>query len=154
MKRILCAASVLLGTVPLVSQVQPAAPPSFEVASIKPSAPDDRGGRYLTMQGAHQFVARNYTLKFMVMAAYNVPARGVTGGPPWTDSDRYDILATTPGETRPNLNQQFGGALPPANADTPAKPDLFAAMQQQLGLRLQSSRDNVDVIVIDRVERP
>jgi len=27
-------------------------------------------------------------------------------------------------------------------------------MQQQLGLRLQSSRGMVDVIVIDRVERP
>src|SRR5262249_16985305 len=49
---------------------------------------------------------------------------------------------------------QFGGLLAMAKVDDPQKPDLFSAMQQQLGLRLQSSRGSVDVIVIDRVERP
>jgi uncharacterized protein (TIGR03435 family) len=32
-------------------------------------------------------------------------------------------------------------------------PDLFTAIQEQLGLRLESTRGSVDVIVIDHVER-
>jgi uncharacterized protein (TIGR03435 family) len=49
---------------------------------------------------------------------------------------------------------QFGGLIPLAKVDTPPKPDLFSAMQEQLGLRLQSARGPVEVLVIDRVERP
>ncbi len=233
---------------------------SFEVAAIKPTPPDFRG-RFATMQGAHQFVARNYTLKYMVAAAYNVPPRLISGGPAWVDTDPYDILASTPGEARPSVDEQmamlrtlladrfklaihreprefslyaltvakdgtklkestaapdqqpdlvnrvfpdhillparnatmaqfasmlqravldrpvvdrtglsarydfdlewtpdetqFDGRLPPPpNSDTPRKPDLFAALQQQLGLRMESSRGAVETIVLDRVERP
>jgi uncharacterized protein (TIGR03435 family) len=44
-------------------------------------------------------------------------------------------------------------AQPPAdNADAP--PDIFAAMQQQLGLKLDSTKAPVDVMVIDKVEKP
>jgi uncharacterized protein (TIGR03435 family) len=49
---------------------------------------------------------------------------------------------------------QFGGKIPLAKVDIPPKLDLFAAMQEQLGLRLQSARGPVEVLVIDRVERP
>jgi len=41
--------------------------------------------------------------------------------------------------------------VPPQNA---VKPDLFAALQQQLGLRLDSSRAAIDAIVIDSVQKP
>ena len=34
------------------------------------------------------------------------------------------------------------------------RPSLFAALQDQLGLRLDSKKWPVDVIVIDRVEKP
>jgi uncharacterized protein (TIGR03435 family) len=36
----------------------------------------------------------------------------------------------------------------------PDKPSLFAALQEQLGLKLESARDTLDVLVIDHVERP
>jgi uncharacterized protein (TIGR03435 family) len=42
---------------------------------------------------------------------------------------------------------------PPADPAT-APPDLFTAMQQQLGLRLEATRALTDVMAIDRVERP
>lgn len=45
-----------------------------------------------------------------------------------------------------------GGTPPPPNPDGP--PDLFAAIQQQLGLELKSTRAPADVFVIDKVERP
>ncbi len=45
----------------------------------------------------------------------------------------------------------------PIDSSAPAadsKPSLFTALQQQLGVKLESSKGPVDVLVIDRVERP
>ena len=39
-------------------------------------------------------------------------------------------------------------------ANTTAVPDLFTAIKEQLGLKLQPSKANTDVFVIDRVEQP
>ena len=65
---------------------------------------------------------------------------------------KYDfILSWTPDET------QFGalGARPPTPSDDPnAPPDLFTAIQQQLGLKLEAKKAQADVLVIDHVERP
>jgi uncharacterized protein (TIGR03435 family) len=43
-----------------------------------------------------------------------------------------------------------GGALPPE----PAGPSIFTALQEQLGLRLRSTRGPVEVLVIDHIEKP
>ena len=43
------------------------------------------------------------------------------------------------------------GASPPADPDAPS---IFAALQEQLGLKLNTRRDMVDVLVIDRVDPP
>ena len=94
-------------TVALAAPIGSAQDPSFDVATIKPTAPDDRSGRFITMQGAHQLVVKGYTLTFMVAAAFDLPPRLVAGGPAWTDSDRYDIVAATPGDSRPTLDQQM-----------------------------------------------
>ena len=48
--------------------------------------------------------------------------------------------------------QAAGAPPPPDPADAP--PDIFTAFQQQLGLKLESTRAPVDVIVIDRVNKP
>jgi len=51
----------------------------------------------------------------------------------------------------------FGGATPPGPppaADVDAPPDLYAAMEQQLGLRMQKTRTSVPVMVIEKVEKP
>lgn len=43
---------------------------------------------------------------------------------------------------------------PPLPPIDPNGPSLFAALQEQLGLKLESTRAPLDVLVIDRVERP
>jgi uncharacterized protein (TIGR03435 family) len=253
------AAVLFVTAVALAAPIGSAQEPSFDVATIKPTAPDDRSGRFITMQGAHQLVVKGYTLTFMVAAAFDLPPRLVAGGPAWTDSDRYDIVAATPGDSRPTLDQQmamlrtllaerfklavhresrelpvyeltvarrgaklekstatdqqpllvnkvfpthielparnatmaqfasmlqrsvldrpvvdktgltgrydfslewtpdetqFDGRLPASLTSSGEKPDLFAALEAQIGLKLESSRGSVDVIVIDRVDRP
>ena len=78
----------------------------FEVASIKPAAPDATG-RWIRMQSTHEFAARNHALKTLVAAAYNLNPRAISGGPAWIDSVHYDIVAKAPGEIRPNLDEQM-----------------------------------------------
>jgi uncharacterized protein (TIGR03435 family) len=90
------------------AQTAPARPTfdAFEVATIKPSAPDSTG-RFIRMQSAHQFIARNCALKTLIAAAYNVSPKAISGGPSWIESERFDILAEAPGEVRPNLDEQM-----------------------------------------------
>jgi uncharacterized protein (TIGR03435 family) len=258
-----------------LAQSQPAAGrpafDAFEVATVKPTPPDDyRGARLFRMPSAHQFIAKNYPLRMLIGVAFNLPQRAISGGPEWIDSDHYDIVAATPGEVRPTLDEQmsmlqrlladrfeltfhrekkefsiyaitlanngpklkqstatvasngedeapallmtvypaasggidrvvmpghnatvaqfasvlqravfdrpvvdqtglsgkydfelewtpddtqFGGTLPQGPPDS-EKPGIFAAVQEQLGLRLEATRGPVDTIVINRVARP
>lgn len=46
------------------------------------------------------------------------------------------------------------GAPQPALAADPSLPSLFTALQEQLGLKLESQRGPVDVLVIERVDHP
>ncbi|HUP02624.1 MAG TPA: TIGR03435 family protein [Bryobacteraceae bacterium] len=46
------------------------------------------------------------------------------------------------------------GMKPPAPSDTAAAPDLFTAIQDQLGLKLESTKATVDVLVVDKAEKP
>jgi uncharacterized protein (TIGR03435 family) len=260
---------VLIGAMALAQPRPPAGRPAFdafEVATVKPTPSDDyRGARLFKMPSAHQFVAKNYPLRLLIGIAYNLTPRAISGGPDWIDSDHYDIVAATPGEVRPSVDEQmsmlqkllvdrfnlsfhrekkefsiyaitvanngpklkqssappdeapalvmtvypaasggidhvlmpghnatmaqfasvlqravldrpvvdqtglsgkydfelqwtpdetqFGGTLPQGPPDSD-KPGIFAAVQQQLGLRLEATRGPVDTIVINRVARP
>jgi uncharacterized protein (TIGR03435 family) len=262
MKRELAFALLLFARHGVFAQSPAARPPfdEFEVATIKPATLDwPAGGRFIRMQTAHQFVARNYTLRVILAAAFNLSPRAVSGGPSWVDSERYDVVAKAPGEVRPTTYEQmamlrkllidrfkltfhrekkefaiyaltiagngskltaskpdsspegvpplvfavssmgarlaardasmgdftwvmqrsaldrpvvdrtglsgrydfdlewspdetqFDGNVPPRNPD---EPDLFTAMQQQLGLRLEATKGPIDALVIDQVQRP
>jgi uncharacterized protein (TIGR03435 family) len=106
---------ILIGILAMGASVAPAQSPeakegrapAFEVATIKPTAPDAKAGRYITMQGTNRFVVKYYTLKLMIAAAYNLSPKVISGGPAWIDSDHFDILALTPGETRPAQPEQM-----------------------------------------------
>ena len=97
--------------------------------------------------GGARLPARNATMAelawVMQRAAVDRPVVDKTGL-----SGRYDFeLEWAPDET------QFGGGVPAGDPDHP-KPDLFAAMQQQLGLRLEATRGPIEALVIDKIERP
>ncbi len=98
-KVVLMIAAFAVAVIPLLSQTSPNPKPSFEVTSIKPSAPNlgirgggARGDKY-TMSGA--------SLRMLLQNAYQRPSTGgplapiqIIGGPNWIDSDRYDVQAT------------------------------------------------------------
>jgi uncharacterized protein (TIGR03435 family) len=262
MKPIRALATILIAVLGASGQ----APPrprfdAFEVATIKPTDPNPNG-RWIRMQSANRFQAHNHAVRTLIAAAYDLSPQAISGGPAWVDSDRWDILAKTPGEVRPNLNEQMamlrrllserfqltfhreprelsiytlsiakGGpklkestfapdatpegppplifALSAAGARLPARyatmaefasvlqrspldrpvidqtglsgrydfdlefapderlwggsvprpdksdqPDLFRAIQDQLGLRLEATRGPVDALIIDRIARP
>lgn len=65
--------------------------PSFDVATIKPSRPDEPGKAFL-VRGA-QFTTVNTTLDDLIQFAYDVQAKQVVGGLPWMESEKFDIEA-------------------------------------------------------------
>ena len=85
----------------------PPKPDTFEVAAIKPVDPQEKAGRYITMQGDHRFIVKYYTLKLLIGAAYDLTPQAISGGPEWLSADHYDITALTPGVTRPSRDQQM-----------------------------------------------
>jgi uncharacterized protein (TIGR03435 family) len=81
-------------------------PSEFEVATIKRSRPDARGRNFRFID-AHRWTANNQTLKECIAHAYTLPPELISAGPGWVDSDRYDIVAVEPGETRPSTEQNM-----------------------------------------------
>jgi uncharacterized protein (TIGR03435 family) len=234
------------------------ADPAFEVATIKPSMPGRPGKGFMT-RGTEVSTVNTSVADLMVFA-YGVHPRQISGGPGWVETDKYDIqgkpegglpnnkqfrlmlqkllddrfqlkfhhdkkeltvYALTVGKNGPKLTKndsgganpslffqglgnlparnatmeefagvmqsavldrpvvdqtglqgrfdfqlrwtpdetQFAalrppGAPPPPPQGTETFPDLFTAIQQQLGLKLESTKAQTDVLVIDKIERP
>jgi uncharacterized protein (TIGR03435 family) len=66
--------------------------PEFEVSSVK----ENHSGRagYDGFQVSHgSLTVRNVSLMTLIETAYETQAVRISGGPPWSNSDRYDILA-------------------------------------------------------------
>jgi uncharacterized protein (TIGR03435 family) len=70
----------------------------------------------------------------------------------WTELKVVDRTGLR-GDYEAEVEFDFRATLSVANAD-PSKPSVFTAVQEQLGLRLQRSREPVDVLVIDAIEMP
>jgi uncharacterized protein (TIGR03435 family) len=65
------------------------AKPVFEVATIKPSSPDERG-KYFTVRGG-RIVTGNTTLMDLIKFAYGVQDKQVENLPDWASSQKYDL---------------------------------------------------------------
>lgn len=74
-------------------QSQPGALPSFEVATIKPTSPTERGNGYWSLPGIGRFSAHSVSLQFLIQMAFGVEADQISGKPSWLDSDFYDVEA-------------------------------------------------------------
>src|SRR3984885_942473 len=100
-----------------------------------------RGGMRVINSTIAEFIS------FVLNDAVALPVVDQTG----LGSTRYNfVLKWTPDASQ-------SGAMPPgppAADGADAAPDIFTAMEQQLGLKLESTKAPVDVMVIDHVEKP
>jgi uncharacterized protein (TIGR03435 family) len=67
---------------------------SFEVTTIRPSAPDEHA-RSVGWEG-RRFTAHYTTISQMVQFAYNLQAKQIVDAPGWLDSTTYDIEGLAP----------------------------------------------------------
>jgi uncharacterized protein (TIGR03435 family) len=82
------------------------ASPTFEVATIKPSRPDQPGKGFRVM--GRRFKTINTTLDDLISFSYGVHVKQIIGAPPWAETDKYDISAEPDGEGMPNDKQWKG----------------------------------------------
>jgi uncharacterized protein (TIGR03435 family) len=79
------------------------ADPSFEVATIKPTKPNERG-KMFTVRGG-RFVTVNTSLTELITFAYGLHPKQVTGGPEWMETEHFDIEAKPDTPGLPNNKQ-------------------------------------------------
>ncbi|HVY92397.1 MAG TPA: TIGR03435 family protein [Bryobacteraceae bacterium] len=88
---------VVLSIFAVIASGQSAGGPQFDAVSIKPSAPDARGGGFNLSPGHLQ--AKNQNLRDLVEFAWDLKDYQVSGGPSWAESEHYGVLATFPAAT-------------------------------------------------------
>jgi uncharacterized protein (TIGR03435 family) len=103
-------ALVLVLTLSNVHAQTAPAPLTFEVTSVKPSAPDVPGFVFQPQPGGNLRIT-GATLKNLIAVAYNAREFAISGGPGWVNSDRFDIDAraahTSGPENSPSNRQQI-----------------------------------------------
>ena len=112
-------------------------PPSFEVATIKPTNPSYGGGILIRLTGG-KFSATAFTLKDLITFAYAVNSSQITGGPEWFASDRYDVLGK-PEKVGPLSREAARAMLRPLLAD-----------RFHLKIHLENKPMSVFLMTIDR----
>jgi uncharacterized protein (TIGR03435 family) len=121
--------------------------PKMTVTADQPSTP----GNFL-FGGLGKLHVTNSTMKDfckgMQEAVMDKPVVDQTGL-----TDRYDFnLTWTPDDSQ---FTQFGPRPPqPATEDPNALPSLYTALQEQLGLKLEATKANVETTVIDHIDKP
>jgi len=101
----------------------------------------------------NQFTADGVQLQMLTPALASILGRPVIDKTGLTGN--FDLTL----EWAPDPNPSFGNFGPAPGADAPPPgdpngPSIFTAVQEQLGLRLESEKGPVEIVVIDRVEKP
>ena len=122
------------------------------LSGLRASVGDPNGLPGLMFRGLGALPATNTTIAEFA----NVMQTAVLDRPVVDQSNltgKWDFtLNWTPDEFQFSQMGPRPPAQPPAGASAP--PDLFTAFQEQLGLKLESTRAPAEVLVIDRVEKP
>ena len=149
-KSLLCAGAVILALAVTIG----AQTAGFEVASIKPSNPNPTGPLGATpyvLPALGRLTAQNTSLRILVMAAYQKQPFQIVGGPPWFNSDKFDINAKAVDGTlttdqmlealKTLLADRFKLKLHTETRDVPIYALVLARSDGKMGAKLKPSAD-------------
>ncbi len=126
---------------------QSAAPPTFEVASIKPAAPCCAPGQWRESKAGDDRIDFRYvTLRYCIAFAYGLKEYQVSG-PAWLGEVRYDIVAKAPEGTKHVELPQMMQALLAERFKLEVHRDkkefsVFALVMGKNGPKLEPSKDS------------
>ena len=86
--------------------------PSFEVATIRPSGPQDRIIGMFTYPGG-RITASLCTLKMLIEQAFDLQEFQVSGGPAWAGDLRWNLEAIPPASSKSSQTRPLNNKLPP-----------------------------------------
>jgi uncharacterized protein (TIGR03435 family) len=140
-------ASVILATTALLTHAQSPqtnspAPPSFEVAAIRPSKPDPTSSGY-DVSPAGKLTARALTLKELISTAYSVKYPQISGGPAWAGSTNFDIDAKIDDDLLASLNK-----LPPKERDAQVNLMLQSLLADRFKLQVRRDAKTVSAYAL------
>jgi len=115
---------------------------SFEVASIKRSAPDAQGFFFQPQPGGG-LRATGITLKNLMAMVYGLREFQILGGPAWADSDRFDIDA----RARSTSENPAAGQRPNPS-DLRERVKSLLAERFQLAVHSESKEQNVYALAV------
>ena len=164
--------SLAVRPIPVTAQERPILEPrlSFEVASVKVNSARTRAPM-LWQPGGH-FVGSLSVLSF-VSIGYQVPVYRIEGLPDWARTTRFLVNARA-NQPQPEFEERsayFRGLLvnrfhlaadverremdvySEGSVPTSLLP-ISTALEDQLGLKMQTGRGSIDVLVIDRLDMP
>jgi len=133
--------AVLVVAIPIFSQRSAEVKPSFEVASIKPADPGQRGSSIMNQPGG-RLVTKGMPLRALMTFAYRVRDFQIVGGPGWLTTDRWDIEARA----------EEGSIAQPLGPPDPNTPDPMAIRLQSLleeRFRLKTHRDTRELPIYE-----
>ncbi len=133
---------------PDVLKAFPPSPMEFEVASLKPSAPEANGGRggwRPEIRNGRVFLPR-VTIRNLIEAGWNIEGDDlVAGAPKWIDEDHYDILAKVPEGVAVTDPSQPRGA--PLNLDA-VRPMIRSLLRERFQLAAHMEDRPVDAYTL------
>ena len=80
----------------------PTAPPRFQVATIKPSLPEE--SRTMQIQG-NRFATTDTSLVDLLKYAYGLQEQEIVGGPKWLKTQKFDLVGDPETQARPSSDE-------------------------------------------------
>ena len=83
------------------------AAPDWEVATVKPSDPNDRNGQHIRLHGSHVMLL-DHTVEDILLIGYGVQKSQIVGEPDWVKTEKWDVDGIPDAVGTPSLKQLQG----------------------------------------------